>query len=201
MSSFSPPIRTTRCSDAGGRCRLNAGRAEEVRVWIATDGTAQEREASGDEGAYGELAPRRGPARAGGAGRRRAALRGPPGSRPGRQRGGARSLARCAAARIPAGSRPGACSLRDPSRPPGDRGGHLPAPLLVPPGGPGPRPPAPREAGVLRDLPPDPAQRPRGHRGGLGAARARPWPRTPPSRPSETTPAPSGASTRTGGSR
>ena len=39
----------------GGTLRLNAGRAEEVRVWIATDGTAQEREASGDEGSYGEL--------------------------------------------------------------------------------------------------------------------------------------------------
>ncbi|MFN2384734.1 MAG: PIG-L family deacetylase [Thermoanaerobaculia bacterium] len=37
----------------GGTLRLNAGRAEEVRVWIATDGSLQEGARPGEEAAYG----------------------------------------------------------------------------------------------------------------------------------------------------
>src|SRR5512147_1711512 len=37
---------------AGGVLAWNAGKAEAIRVWIATDGTAQEGVAPGDAGAY-----------------------------------------------------------------------------------------------------------------------------------------------------
>src|SRR5678815_2443310 len=38
---------------AGGVLALNAGRAEAVRIWVATDGTRQEGVADADAAAYG----------------------------------------------------------------------------------------------------------------------------------------------------
>src|SRR5689334_23186942 len=66
---------------AGGVLALNAGRAEAVQIWIATDGTRQEGVAESDAAAYG--AKRRGEAD------RAAAILGVPAPRYGGLRDGA----------------------------------------------------------------------------------------------------------------
>ncbi len=186
---------------AGGTLALSAGKAEAIRVWIATDGTGQE--GVPPEGAREYAARRREEAIAAVAalGPRRTALRGPrrPESlgsrffarpRDGDPRGAGGLSAGPGVLSFARGDPPG--SSRPRARP--FRGGRILAS-----GRSGPRP-LPHDADrLLRALAPDPAERPGRRRSGRGEEGRSAAPATSRNRPCATTPERSAASTRIGG--